>query len=553
MPIGNVSGLSSGIDWNSTIDLIMQLERRPVDLLEIRRSEYQSRLTNWGAIESKLNALQSKAESLDSLDEFLAKSATTTDSDVLTVKATKVASPGSHDIIVNQLATNHTHAHTAGWADLNSTAVNNSGGDQTFSYTYDGTVVNVTIPDGATMQDLINLINRDSNNPGVVASAINDGSGGANPYHLMLSGEETGSGKDISINDATTDLNDGTYFDSGNWATTQTAQNAEIRVDGFPDPGWGWPNPWIESETNDVDDVIPGVTLHLQDDSGGRIVTIEVSLDKTAIIDKVNNLVNSYNDVIETINTLTRYDEENETSAPLFGDSLTRSIKDELLMMIAQNIPGTDDNDAYRILGQVGISLRSGGKLTIDEDELEEALDDDPTAVARLFVFDAESTSNFVTVTGHNENSGGGSYNFTLYYDANGVIDPNQNNTLNGSPVTVHGDSLVEGADDTDVEGLLLMLTDPGNGPSSISGTVKAYTGLSVLLANCIDRLTDSYEGSIKTNRDQINDSIDLLDERIEAWEDRLDLIEENYRRKYTQMEILIGQLQTTGNYLSSI
>ncbi len=170
-----------------------------------------------------------------------------------------------------------------------------------------------------------------------------------------------------------------------------------------------------------------------------------------------------------------------------------------------------------------------------------------------MFVFDAESTSNFVTVTGHDENSVGGSYNFTLYYDANGVIDPNQNNTLDGSPVTVHGDSLVKGAEDTDVDGLLLMLTDPGNGPTSISGTVKVYTGLSVLLANSIDRLTDSYEGSLKTNREQINDSIDLLDERIEAWEDRLDLIEENYRRKFTQMEILIGHIQAQGAYLSSI
>ncbi len=556
MPVGNVAGLSSGIDWNETIDLMMEIERRPVDLLEARREKYQAQLTSWGLIESKLTALKSQADELDTADEFLKKSATSSDSDILTVSATADATPTSHDIVINQLATSHTHAHQAGWADLNSTAVNDSGGNQSFSYEYDGTAVTLTVSDGTTLQELADLINRDPDNPGVTATIIDDGSGGANPYHLMLSGQETGSGKSIQIIDTVdnpTDLYDGSFFDEANWSATHTAQNAEIRVDGFPDPGWGWPNPWIEAAGNDVEDVIPGVTLHLQDVSDGDSVKIEISLDDSAIKENINTLISAYNDVIDLIDSLTKYDEDSEEQSPMLGDSLARGIKQTLQMTIAQNIPGTDDSDDYRSLAQAGITFGSGGKLVVDEEELDDALSDDPMAVARLFIFDTESTSGFVSVTGHDENSVGGSYNFTLSYDAEGKLDESGTNTLNGEDVTIHGDHLVKGAEGTDVEGLMLLLTDPGDGPNSVSGTIKVYTGFSVLLSNGISVMTDEFDGALNGNSNRLNDSIDLLDKRIETWERRLETIEENYRRQYSQMETLIGQLQAQTSYISSI
>ncbi|NQU05224.1 MAG: flagellar filament capping protein FliD, partial [Calditrichaeota bacterium] len=490
MPTGTVTGLSSGLDWGEIVDMMMQIERKPIDILEFRRSEFQSKLTNWGVIEGKLKALQSEADELDTLNEFLSKSATSTDTDIIKLTAGADAMTGKHSIIVNQLATNHTHAHEAGWADLNTTPVNDSGSDQVFSYDYNGETYDVTVPDGTTMQELVNLINNDTNNEDyVTASVIDDGSGGSDPIHLMLSGNDTGSGYDVSINDAATTLDDGVSFDSANWEVTRTAQNSEIRVDGFPDESWGWANPWIESDSNDVEDVIPGVTLHLQDTSDGESVEIETSLDATEIKGSITSLVGKYNDLIDTINILSSYDVENETSGPLAGDSLLRTIKDDLLLMIAQNIPGTDENDDYRSLGQVGVSLSAGGKLTIDNEELEDALEDDPTAVARLFIFSSNSSEGFVSVSGHDENTVGGVYNFTFSYDADGNLDESGTNTIGGEDAVIHGGSLAGGAEDSDVDGLLMILTNPGDGPGSISGTVQVYTGLSVLLSNAVEKL----------------------------------------------------------------
>jgi len=554
MPIGNVTGLSSGIDWSETVKLIMKIERQPLDLIELRRTTQQSQLTNWSAIEAKVKALQDQAQELDSVGEFLKKSGSSSDSAVLTVTADATAEAGTHTVIVNQLAVNAVHAHQTGWADPNSTAVNTSGGNLSFSYDYAGTTVTVVVPDGTTLQGLVNLVNRDVNNAGVSASIINDGTGGAAPYHLVLTGNDTGAGNGVTIIDTVGNPTDigptGAEFDEASWDITQAAQNAQLRVDGIPDAGWGFS--WIESASNDVQDVIPGVTLHLLDDSAGNPIEIDISLDKGAITDNVSSLITAFNGVIDLINSTTRYDPEEETAGPLAGDSLARSLRNDLMNVIAENIPGTDTTDAYRSLGQVGLKLTSGGKLTLDSTALDDALDDDAKAVARLFAFDSVSTSSFITVSGHGENTVGGSYAFTVTYDAAGNIDPSGTNTIGGYDAIVHGDTLLGGATGTGVEGLLLTFSNPGGGPNSLSGTVKVYTGFATLLFNQIEDLTDSTDGTFQINRERLNDSIDLLDEQIASWETRLSQIEANYTRKFSAMETLISQLKTQSSYLTA-
>lgn len=531
----------------------MQIERRPIDILESRKATFQTQLTTWSAIESKLNSLMSAAQDIDTLNEFLVKSATSNDTDILTVTADADAAAGSHEVLINQLATNQIHAHEDGWADLDTTAVNDSGDDEYFSFRYGDTNYTLTVPDGTTLQGLVNLLNNDEDNPGVTASIINDGSGGADPYHLILAGDETGEDNDIEIINTgpnPTDLN-GNYFREGNWDATQVAQNSQIRVDGFPDPDWNWPTPWIESDTNSVEGIIPGITLNLKDVSGGSAIRIEISIDHSAIKSKVNSLVTAYNDVIETINVLTAYDTENKTAAPLAGSSLARSIRTDLMSLVASNIPGTEDGDDYRVVAQAGLTMISGGLLKLDAEELEEALEDDAEAVARLFAFDSTTSSTFVSVSDYDENTVGGTYDFTFTYDADGNINEGGTNTINGENAIIHGDNLLGGANGSNVEGLLVTLTNPGGGPTSLSGTITVYTGFSVLLANKIDAMTET-DGSLDINTDRINDTIDLLEDRMENYERRLISVEENYNRRFLAMEILVGNLKMQSNFLAS-
>ena len=53
-----------------------------------------------------------------------------------------------------------------------------------------------------SLEDFVNLINRDENNPGVTASLLNQGG----KYHLMLSGRQTGEDFQISVNASNTQM-----------------------------------------------------------------------------------------------------------------------------------------------------------------------------------------------------------------------------------------------------------------------------------------------------------------------------------------------------------
>jgi len=554
MPVGNITGLSSGLQWADTVKLLMDLENRPVDSLRTRKTTFQSQLTNWGAIESKLAAVKSASEAVDTSDELLAKSIKSSDSDILSATADSTAIAGTHDVLVNQLATSNVIAHKTGWADADTTAVNSSGVNKSFSIDYAGTAYTFVIPSGSTLTDLVNLINNDPDNPGVGASILNDGSGGAAPYHLVLSGDEAGAVNIVTIIDTVgnpTDLGTGTEFDAAEWDETQAAQNAEIRVDGFPDPSWGWANPWIECDSNSVSDIIPGVTLNLKDVSVTTPIKIEISLDKAAAKAKVDALVKAFNDVVGTINTLTSYNTETNTAGPLASDAFARTIRSELTSILASNIPGTSDSDRFRSLGEVGVEITSGGQIELDATKFNEALDTDAMGVARLFVFDSASTSSFVSVAGHSDDTVGGQYAFTFTYDAAGNINSGGTNTIGGENAIIHGNSLVGGATDSNTQGLLALLSNPGNGPSSISGNLTIYTGLASLLTSKINKFSDSEEGRITLTKERINDSIDNLDDRIDAWTLRLKTVEDAYNRRFSAMETLVGQLRTQSNYLA--
>ena len=80
----------------------------------------------------------------------------------------------------------------AGFSDEDTTAITST--DGTFSYSFAGnTIPALQISSGATLKDLKDAINSDSNNPGVEASIINDGTGNANAFHLVLTSKKSGS------------------------------------------------------------------------------------------------------------------------------------------------------------------------------------------------------------------------------------------------------------------------------------------------------------------------------------------------------------------------
>ena len=183
----------------------MQIEGQRVTMLQNSQEQSRQQMAAWRGLNDKFTSFQSLLDGYKDTEDFLSKAVSSSNSDILTATATTGAVTGNYSIEVDQLATSSRMIH-GGFADINSTAVNTSGGAQNFVYTYgtggDMQTITLSVPDGTTLASLKDLINRDSNNPGVKATLINDGSGSATAYHLVMSSTNTGTGSVLAMDDA---------------------------------------------------------------------------------------------------------------------------------------------------------------------------------------------------------------------------------------------------------------------------------------------------------------------------------------------------------------
>lgn len=206
MGLTSATGLISGINFNEAVSQLVQLEQRPIQLLQIRRAELETVSAELSTLSIRLSSLQSAATSLSSLSSFNSNSVsvTTTSSGVslLEASADETAIPGLHQITVNQLAQSHSVA-SQGFVDDDTTALAAAAGTFKFKVGSAGAVTEVAVTTDTTLIQLRDSIN--ALNPGVGASIINDGSG-SNPYRLVLTAKDSGSSKTITVTENPTTL-----------------------------------------------------------------------------------------------------------------------------------------------------------------------------------------------------------------------------------------------------------------------------------------------------------------------------------------------------------
>ncbi|MFV1950393.1 MAG: flagellar filament capping protein FliD, partial [Nitrospinota bacterium] len=196
----------SGINYNDLVTGLMQLERRPVSLLQSRQNDYEVKIAAILNLSTKLSSYKSSLEALNSSEKFNIKTASVTKTssgeELLTVSSSSSAAVGSYSIQVNQLAAASKEA-SQGWVDDNTTAIASGSGSLRFKVGSGGAVTTISINNSMTLQGLRDEIN--TADGGVTASIINDGTG-SNPYRLILTADNTGSSNDVIITQNNTDL-----------------------------------------------------------------------------------------------------------------------------------------------------------------------------------------------------------------------------------------------------------------------------------------------------------------------------------------------------------
>lgn len=539
------TGLGSGIDLASILDAQLEAERlRHVAPFERWRSEWEDKISAFQSLNAKLSSLHTTAKALDTESEFFVKGATSTDTDVLSATADSSAVNDSYTLEVNQLAQTEKLTHDG--MSSEDAVVNASGASAQFVYTYNGTTRSITVTDGTTLSTLVRQINNDVQNPGVTASVLNDGSGGSSAWHLVLSGQEPGSGYGITIEAATTLAG----FSAADFAETQTAQNAQVRVNGYPASGW------IERDSNTFADVIPGVNIAL---AGAGSATVTITSDTEAVREKIYEFVSAFNEVRNYIREQTAYDTNTETGGILLGNYAVDIIKNRLNALVSTTPSGfRSDTDTYANLMQIGISTdvdqgsETQGQLVIDESELNAALSENPDAVAELF-----STY----YSGRSASSG---LEFTSYIE--GITDPGTYEVefnsadpaasriryAGGTWHTATWDAAAQtltGVQGTPESGLVVHVLDTG---SSFTGEVDLRQGLAGDLKEELDRLVHSTDGPLAVLEENYQDIIDGINDKIDYEENRIDLLEQRLRERYARLEELLTEMNSQSSYLEN-
>jgi len=207
MAISGIStnGLISGLDVNSIVTQLIEIERKPIDLLGSRKSDYELKIASVLSLSSKLSSYKASLESLNNPEKFNTKTASVTKTssgkELVSVSASSTAAEGNYSVCVKQLAAASKKA-SQGWVDQNTTAIAPSGGTFKFKVGSSGAETTISVSSTMTLQGLRDEIN--TADAGVTASIINDGTG-SNPYRLVLTADNSGSSNTIYITE-TTDL-----------------------------------------------------------------------------------------------------------------------------------------------------------------------------------------------------------------------------------------------------------------------------------------------------------------------------------------------------------
>ena len=507
-------GISTGFDSSELIDKLVALKRRPIDFKIVQKNLESSKLNLLETLSSLLEGFQTSSLALNTRDEFFVNQGVFTrtagSGDVVGLATTSSASPGTFLLDVTQLAQAGKVVSDSGFAALTTSITQG-----TLEVTIGGVTTMITID---ATNDTLDGVRQAINNAGIAVEAtiLNDGSA----LRLVISGTDTGAANTVAVQ-----LVDAGGNPLETFATTLTAQNALLTLDGIP----------ITKSSNTIDDIIAGVTLTLESIGKG---TIKISTDTTEITEKIESFVDNFNALIEFIDDNTSFDTESLETGLLFGNSAVRNIENRLRSILTGEVTGV--TGSFSFLSQIGITTGDDGLLTIDSTKLSDALTTDAEGVSQLFISNGTTTDSDVGFVGFSSNTVAGSYDVQV--SAMGV--PQLRNA--GAGVFVNAvpiGSFFTGAVGTDAEGLIFSISTLVLGAY---GTIDLSLGVAERLNRELAVLVDTtVSGPLTAELDITTNTIDDLAETIVNLEFRLESFEDNLRKKFVNLEIILGRLDT--------
>ncbi|WP_017756423.1 flagellar hook-associated protein 2 [Calidifontibacillus oryziterrae] len=411
------SGLASGMDTDSIVKQLMQVERLPLDRFKQEKKILEWQRDDYRTLNKEMEQFRTYLfDKMLKKNTFVPKNVESSNSTIVSATANSNAPDMTSSIQVTKLATSSRWASEGAVKTDWREGINFVDGKATFAFKttnangVESETINITINETDTVDDVLNKINNSS--LGITAmkgNFLRDDD--TMQETIVFTNKSSGSGNyEIAVQDANTNTfmsNLGFQTDASNYLTGfQDGEDAELTINGM----------YTKQKSNTF--TISGVTYTLKDVGN---VTISTKTDVDLAIENIKEFVDKYNDLLDKVNgklNETKYrdyrpltDEQKEAMSdreielweeraksghlrrdPILSSGFS-SIRTALYTKVQPGDKGI--NSDFDILSEIGITTTKnyldGGKLEIDETKLRKALETEPNAVYELFAKTTDS------------------------------------------------------------------------------------------------------------------------------------------------------------------
>ncbi len=446
-------GSPSGLDTKKLVTDLVAAQKAPAQgRIDSKLEKHDAQVSAYGLLKSALTEFQKAVTPLADPNLFQAKSINVPTTDVVSFNSLKAQAPaGNYQIEVEKIAKNQSLAINTTETDAN--AALGKSGKLTFKtgeWSYDGTGK----PDTLTVNPNTPAFDIDisvDDSLTTIAKKINDADSKVQASVLQIDGKfqllitaEPGVKNALEITtDNTADLS-GFEFNKNQNASveeTQKGQDAQFKLNGLP----------VTRESNTISDVIDGLDFTLNKADAGNTISFSISQDKTSAETAIKGLVEAYNLLQKTMNSLTgvsKNDKNELVRGGLSTDGAAKNLVSLIKQTLTNTVQGLSNTDSYSTLGSVGVNTEKDGTLKIDDEQFNLVIKNDFDKLAGLFGINTTSSSNFIEL-----NTGSfaaqavaGEYKVDItkapakgYISGTSAIDPNMSVGSNSFTIEVNG------------------------------------------------------------------------------------------------------------------
>ena len=527
--------VGSGMNNSEIITSLVDAERAPaLERIEKNENSTKNKISAYGVLKSDISAFRDIIRDIKSSN---AASHVGSSSNTTIAKFSTTGTTGSDNVdstlVVSSLATTHTlvtgaynnSGSTVGEGSLTidfGTWSTTSSANDTFTAN-SNSAITVTTSASTTLTQLRDSINNATDN--AEASILYNGTG----YVLVIKGE-SGASNEVRV----TPSGGSSATLTNNFSYTASTKNLTQTVDGT-DASFTVDGIAMTRSTNTISDLFNGYTLELEATSSSAInISSTQNLDNITAL--LSNFIDAYNAIYTNITEMSGAAfSEDESTGPLAGDSLARSIQRELRSYTTKSLSGYEGGPYSMSL--LGVQTNRDGSLTLNTSVLKNSFAVAPKIVDAIFKNQLISDNAEVEVTSIGTDTKPGSY---------AITKTGSDYFIDGVQMTANGTLYTSGSGDSN--GMVMNIASSDVSSANIYYGKSLMTKIDASLSNFLE-----FNGDINNRISNLTDKLSDFKDQKTNLDKRMATLTDRYALQFSSMEQSIAGLKETGNYLDQM